>query len=405
LVNEDHDNLNLSQRFAPVDGYSPEEIYTLTVYTQSEIFTSTFNGFFDRMMSGLDGRSAYSLLDSLGFNRFRTFIKMSAGYSKLEDFLATMSMEERTEVLQMFASGLEKNAGDLEAAVDVADALGSITDSTTKAILTSSLKSEMNRVYKEGNEEGVVIYSLLNGLFLDVGDFDSTWAGKLEKNYQIPHIDKVLYSELFNEDSIHIQWHFFYDDKDGKASYASFIATFRDADWKIEEAEHYVVIRSVKGKDVRIYANKPESEYTGQDQIEEILADSSWSPHMVVHRGHSYYADLTISHIPKSARIAVLGSCGGYHNLSVVLQQAPGIHIVSSKQIGRMAVNNPLLKGIADKVREGENLDWPELWLELDEQFPENSKAEESFRDYIPPHKNLGAIFIQAYRNIMAAES
>lgn len=401
-VNEDHD-FSDAVRFAPVEGYSAEKLYTLTVYTQSEIFTSTFNGFFDRMMEDLGDRSAYSLLDSLNFYRFRTFVKMAAGYYKLEPFLATMTYQERETVLSRFASGLEENRGNLEAAVDVADALGSIRDSLSSVMLDNTLKVEMKRVYMEGNREGVVIYSLLNGLFLDTALYDSNWVAKLSKQYAIPHIDFIPEGELFNEDSVHIQWHFFYDDKDGKASFATFLSTFRSGEWKIEEEEHFVRISGGEEKQVLIFANKPESEYVGQDQLAKLLSDSAWTPHVVVHRGHSYYANLTIEKIPEDAKVVMLGSCGGYHNLSMVLERSPGIHIISSKQIGMMSVNNPLLRKIADEVLEGKGLYWPMIWQDLEESFGQGTKSGNSFRDYIPPHRNLGAIFIQAYNNIMSA--
>lgn len=401
-VNEDHD-FNDAIRFATVEGYSAEELYTLTVYTQSEIFTSTFNGFFDRMMKDLGDRSAYSLLDSLNFYRFRTFIKMAAGFNKLEPFLATMSYAERESVLSRFASGLEEKRGDLEAAVDVADALGSIRDSLSAAILNTTLKHEMKRVYMEGNKEGVVIYSLLNGLFLDTTLYDSNWVAKLNNQYAISNIDHIPNSELFNKDSIHVQWHFFYDDKDGKASFATFLSAFRSEEWKLEEETNYVKISGGKDWRVVIFANKPEAEYDGQDQLSALLTDSGWTPHVIVHRGHSYYADLTIEKIPEEAKVVMLGSCGGYHNLSLVLDRSPGIHIISSKQIGMMAVNNPLLRKIADEVREGKGLYWPLIWKDLEERFGTGTKAGDSFMDYIPPHRNLGAIFIQAYNNIMAA--
>ena len=401
LVNEDHDNTNLSQRFSPVNGYSPEEIYTLCVYTHTEIFTSTFNGFFDRMMDGLGDRSAYEMVDSLNWNQFRIFVKMAAGYNKLEPFLATMTYPERREALEIFASDLEQSSGDLEAAVYVADALGSIEDSITKLIITQTLRSELNRVYMEGNTEGVVIYSLLSGLFLDTAIFDTNWVNKLADSYDIPQIDRVPKPGLFNEDSIHIQWHFFYDDKDGVASFATFRSTFGSGNWKVIDRELFIQIESTRGERVVIFANKPEHEYDGQDAIAALLSDSAWIPQMIVHRGHSYYANLTIEQIPSDAKVVVLGSCGSYHNLSEVLERAPNIHIISSKQIGRMAVNNPLLKSIAETVREGEELYWPGVWEGVEANFEEGSKNYLTFKDYIPPHKNLGAIFIRAYRNIM----
>ena len=39
------------------------------------------------------------------------------------------------------------------------------------------------------------------------------------------------------------------------------------------------------------------------------------------------------------------------------------------------------------------------MWRELSKQFV--GEAREKFDDYIPPYKNLGAIFIKAYRKAL----
>ena len=71
-------------RFASIKNFSDEEMYTLIVYSEEEIFTSTFNGLFNRMMIKLGAVSGYEFLNELGDNRFRTFIKMAAGFGKLK---------------------------------------------------------------------------------------------------------------------------------------------------------------------------------------------------------------------------------------------------------------------------------------------------------------------------------
>jgi hypothetical protein len=62
-----------------------------------------------------------------------------------------------------------------------------------------------------------------------------------------------------------------------------------------------------------------------------------------------------------------------------------------------MSVNNPLLFIIAEVVRSNKDIDWNYVWFELYEKVKNNKYAFEKFQDYVPPHKNLGAIFIQAY--------
>jgi hypothetical protein len=87
--------------------------------------------------------------------------------------------------------------------------------------------------------------------------------------------------------------------------------------------------------------------------------------------------------------------------LTEVLDKAPNIHIISSKQIGTMFVNNPLILLIADHLRMGKNIEWPLVWSELEIAVKKDLYAYTKFQDYIPPHRNLGAIFMQAYRKMI----
>jgi hypothetical protein len=62
-------------------------------------------------------------------------------------------------------------------------------------------------------------------------------------------------------------------------------------------------------------------------------------------------------------------------------------------------VNNPLLKIIADTIREGKDIEWQQIWKSLDTKL-KGTESYNRFLDYIPPHKNLGAIFIKAYNHL-----
>ena len=103
----------------------------------------------------------------------------------------------------------------------------------------------------------------------------------------------------------------------------------------------------------------------------------------------------------KETKIVMLGSCGGYHNLGKVLDQSPDAHIISSKQVGAMNVNEPIIKAINDQLVAGNDVDWINTWKSLNVYFANKGKLKELFNDYIPPHKNLGAIFIKAYRRML----
>jgi len=106
----------------------------------------------------------------------------------------------------------------------------------------------------------------------------------------------------------------------------------------------------------------------------------------------------TISQLSPSAKIIVLGSCGSYQNLNAVLQICPEAQIISSKEVGSRLVNEPVLKIINESLLNFDTIDWISMWNTLGKQF-DGSEAMERFENYIPPHKNLGALFIKAFNN------
>ncbi|HLS72027.1 MAG TPA: hypothetical protein VK027_10225, partial [Chitinophagaceae bacterium] len=159
---------------------------------------------------------------------------------------------------------------------------------------------------------------------------------------------------------------------------------------------------------VIIYANKPLTEpedEVAQRKLKEHFAKNNIEPTIVIHRGHSYFLPSTIENLTPSVKVVVLGSCGGYHNLGQVLDAAPDAHIISSKQVGALSVNVPITNAINDQLLAGKDLDWVNIWNGLDNYFKRQGKAQqELFNDYIPPNKNLGAIFIKAYRKLDVME-
>jgi hypothetical protein len=92
------------------------------------------------------------------------------------------------------------------------------------------------------------------------------------------------------------------------------------------------------------------------------------------------------------SKIVFLGSCGGYQIINAVLQKIPDAHIIATKQIADAEVNQPFFRLLTEEIREGHNIEWIPFWKELDRRV--NASI---FEDYMPPYKNLGAIFIQAY--------
>lgn len=120
----------------------------------------------------------------------------------------------------------------------------------------------------------------------------------------------------------------------------------------------------------------------------------------MIHRGHSYHLQSTLARLTPYARIVILGSCGGYQNLATVLDHSPDAHIISSKQTGVRAVNEPIIRSLNQFLLAGADVNWITMWDTLETQFAKNPEVLDKFSDYVPPHRNLGAIFIKAYRKL-----
>ena len=399
-------NENAEVRFRSIQSLTAEELYYLAVSSDGSIYTSSFvKGVYPLMMKKINNRSD-SLLVSLHFDKYRKFIKMAAGYNTLSNFLSSFPPKtnltdesDAEKLMKAFVGKLELGNG-LEDGVDVADSYASIAE-TIKPLANEMLKNvsaNYNRNLLANDKRGIAIYKILNNLFLSA---DTTNRIDLTKELGIPPVYEMPYKSLINDSGRVIMQVFFYGDKDGQGIFKGFVNMFSNANWKITATPKWVAINSVKGKPVTIFANKALPEEGGEDEkaqkeLCDYLAKNKLFPTITIHRGHSYYADATISQMFPSSKIVFLGSCGGYHLIHDVLEKAPDAHIIASKQIGATEVNRPFFQLLTEKIRTGNNIDWIPFWKELDKMV-----VAKEFEDYIPPYKNLGALFIKAYKIAM----
>lgn len=404
-INALHERPN-AERFRVLQQLNPQELYYLVIAGETEMYTSSYvNGIYPIMMQKAGNRGD-SLLMSVGFDRFKKFIKIAAGYNTLSHFLSTFPEKQQAQTLmRAFVNNLEKSDG-LEDGVDVADSYASIEE-TIKPVaeeMLNNVKLNYERNVASGNKRGMVIYNLLNKLFQSATDS----TVNLSSEFGIPPVYNIDYSQLV-ADSAHrvVTQVFFYGDEDGRMNYRGFVPQFSNSNWKkIEDNKYWIAFASTKGKPIAIYANKPLDEESGeldkaQESLDNYLQEKGIQPTIVVHRGHSYYAPYTIEQIQPAAKIVFLGSCGGYHLIHDVLKHAPDAHIIASKQIGKQVINQPFMDMLNEKLRVGSNIDWMPFWTE----FRAKAGKVEGFDDYIPPYKNLGAIFIKAYKIAMGEDA
>ncbi len=396
-INALHDEKSDAVRFKKIDSLSAQDLYYLCVLGEEEIYTSSYLGVYKRIWQRMTVERGDTLLRLVNNDFYKKFIRMAAAYNVLGDFLQRMDQNGAERLMKNFVNDLEKNST-LEDAVDVADSYASISDTALRKLLLTQIKNNQQQNKKSGNLRGQKIYALLNTIFtsMDSSKSDALAALGIPPMYYMP------LSLLKDSSGKVIIQQFFYGDKDGVNIFNSFLRTYTNANWKITRKPEWAEVRSVKGTPIIIYANKPldtekELDAEAQKDLGFYLDSLNANPTVILHRGHSYYVKSTIQQLPSSAKLVLLGSCGGYHSLNQVLTICPAAQIIASKQVGTGVVNITLIEAITETLRQGKDLNWPLMWQNLQTRFVGDTK--EKFDDYVPPHKNLGAIFIIAYNN------
>ncbi len=404
-INELHEQNNPAIRFKPVEPLGPQDLYYVIVMSEADIYTSSYKYCFEKMLERM-GKTprADSLLVSVYFDHFKKFIKMAASYNKLDTFLKTMPKEASDALMKAFVNRLEDSRTN-EEAVDVADSYASVLgNKQLTGFLINEINRNITRCRETGNDNGTLIYELLKNICLSATDTTID----LTKLYGIPPVYSIDYKALTDDSGRVVEQVFFYGDKDGLTFYPPFVRSFSPAQWKKVETKEWVEFRSIKGKPVFVFANKPLDNDTNQDSVAQAhlgdhLIERNMAPSIIIHRGHSYHLPYTIKQLLPSEKLVILGSCGGYKNLNQVLETCPEAHIVSTKQIGTGDINTPLISAINAKMLAGKKIEWVATWDSLTKQFMRdpNKVLREKWLDYVPPHKNLGALFIKAYARKM----
>jgi hypothetical protein len=399
-INELHEQTNLNIRMKAIEPLTAEEIYYVLVMGENDIYTSSYKYAFAEMLQKMGPTPrGDQLLMNVNMDYFKKFIKMAANFNQLNTFLKLMPKENSQTLMKGFVANLD-NVGSLEDAVDVADSYSSIKDSALLKTILQNVKDNEERSIKDNNTKGQIIYGLLKLIFQSANDPRIDLTSEIG----IPSIYSISDSVLSDDSGRIIQQVFFYGDEDGKKYFPDFVNSFSPKDWRVIMQKEWVEIKSLRGQKVWIFANRPLDNDTNLDDSAQIhlnryLYKMDLEPSVVIHRGHSYWLPRTIARMPNTAKIIVLGSCGGYKNLNEILDICPGANIISTKEIGKGDINKPILNYLNQNLISGKTLVWQDMWNSLSKYFAadKNKDVRDSWDNYIPPYKNLGAIFIKAY--------
>ena len=406
-INYLHEQNNLNVRMRALDPLSAEELYYVMVMGENDIYTSSYKHSFARLLQRMGSKPrGDSLLLNINMDYFKKFIKMAANFNQLDTFLKTMPPNNATTLMKAFVANLDET-NNLEDAVDVADSYSSIKDTILLQNILRNVTNNEQKNISQNKNKGKIIYGLLKTIFLSANDNSID----LTTQIGIPSIYSVDYNYLADDSGRVVQQVFFYGDEDGKTHFPQFVNSFSPKEWKINYKKEWVEIKSLTGKKVWIYANLPLNndknlDDTAQIHLAKYLSKNDLQPAVVVHRGHSYWLPRTIERMTGDAKIIVLGSCGGYQNLNQIISNCPDAHIISTKEIGKGDINRPILNYLNQTIASGKTLVWKDMWDSLSKLFynDTNKAMKESWDDYVPPYKNLGAIFIKAYNKKVETE-
>jgi len=395
-----------TERFKSIENLEAKELYTIMVYGEQEVFTSSFNGLFNKLMSKIDrnkgGIGGKKLLDQVGENNFRTFIKECVSFNRLDEFLSTMDKSDADNLLTKVVKNLSSEKDVLAQAVIIADIFGNINNKETILLLQNQVKIEYEKMHD--NSKDKIVYGLLSSMFKDNALIDKNWFSDISKEYPIDKVMGIESKELFNENGVCVQKYCFFESggKDGIYSFENFIKIYQnDPLWKIDRShDGFVKIIGKKdNKTIEIYANIPKVESYGMagiDKMNEFLESNKLKVNVYTYRGHSF--GFEINGDISNASIVNIGSCGGYKNLSEVLTKSPHSQIISTKGTGSRFVNDPTFYEVNKLILSGKDI----LWSNFVESLPDSLRNNKNFKDYVFPHENQGMMFIKAYYNKMA---
>jgi hypothetical protein len=391
-------------RFKSIQKLTPEELYYLIVMNEPTIYTSSYVYVYKRIFEIMQVKSADSLMHNVNYDRYKKFITMASNYNTLDDFLSKMSTESAHALMTDFVNNLDKgkNSEDIEDAVDVANAYASIKQPAIRKLMLEQVDKNLQQAFLINNKKAAVVYHI-EKLIMESNDSAAVNTINLTDSLGIPPVYEVKNSYLRDSLGRIVLQMFFYGDNTGKGSFNALMNLYSDRKkWALKSTADWVQFTSVNTPvPFILFANRALDEEKDLDEqaqksLIKYMNDNGYAPSLTVHRGHSYYLKYTIQKMLPSSKVVVLGSCGAYQNLSDILKISPDAYIISSKQVGYGEINIALFSYLIENLKNGHDIQWPVMMDSVGKGI--SSGKQEGYDDYVFPHRNLGALFIKAYK-------
>lgn len=395
-----NDNPSLSHpNLREIRLFNAKEIYSLMVLGKEEIFQFAFDNCYNVLTQNLAQKSLIDFFPSINYYKYREFCTLLANFHKFPElFYRNSTPESRQAFLEKLTKIDFSDINCIEEAAVLCEFINNCDHMEIQASIQEIIKSEYDIAVTKKDQLAMAVYSLLASNIGQRALVHQDWFKQKKESFAKYSLNYIDVAELKGKHNKIIEVNFFYNDGDGIASFNNYIQLFRSMPkWYIQDLGSYYYISSLEGNDYDIFANKPQQEVTGQQAIRDYLIYNKLEPSIIVHRGHSYHSQKTIDQMVGSPKFIFMGSCGGYYKISELLVRSPDAQILSTKQVGTMSINDPMLKSIREILRTNKNIDWPSFWADQEMRL----RGNKDFKMYIPPHKNNGALFVNAFFKVV----
>ena len=395
-----NDNPSLSHpNLREIKQFNAKEIYSLMVLGKEEIFQFAFDNCYGVLLQNLGNSNIIDFLPTVNYFKFREFSTLLANFNKFPElFYQNTTLESRQEFLEKLTKIDFTDINCIEEAAVLCEFINNCDHSEIQTAIQNMIKSEYDAAELKKDQLAMAVYSLLASNIGQRALVHADWFQERKESFSKYSLNYIDVAELKRKHNKIIEVNFFYNDGDGIASFNNYMQVFRSMPkWYIQDLGSYYYISSLEGNDYDIFANKPQQETTGQQSIRDYLIYNKLEPSIIVHRGHSYHSQKTIDQMVGSPKFIFMGSCGGYYKISELLVRSPDAQILSTKQVGTMSINDPMLRSIREILRSNKNIDWPSFWADQEMRL----RGNKDFKMYIPPHKNNGALFVNAFFKVV----
>ncbi|MFS2014900.1 hypothetical protein ACCD06_34270 [Azospirillum sp. CT11-132] len=205
----------------------------------------------------------------------------------------------------------------------------------------------------------------------------------------------VLTGQRLFRNGINVQRMTFYDDPDGRASFRGFLRQHRAQGWALHSQSGFTVAVSPDrhGRRIIIVADEPGASDAGRAAAWDWMAREGLTPSIVIHRGHSYHEDSTMTEIAPATALVFWGSCGGHTRLRATLERAPDALVLATQNIGVSTVNEALLGIIENRLLADGVIDWNGVWREAQGRI-----RDRRFASYKRPDQDSANLAFRAWQ-------